>query len=177
MKRIYSIVLMMTVLSMQMRGQTFIDRFEVNAGLNSSTMTWLQSKFGFHAGVRATKNLDKELTKGMYANAGALLSLKGGKMDLGDLGKSAINAYYLDIPVHIGYKYAINDKISVFGEVGPYFDFGLFGNQSCTLLVDDYSLKYEKSTNSSFDVLKRFDFGFGFRVGMDYKKYSTLAFD
>lgn len=151
--------------------QKVIDQFEGDLGMNVSSMTWMDSKVGFHAGVRATKNLDKQIYRGFYVNAGAFLSLKGGKMDLGELAQSTINAYYLDIPVHFGYKYAVNDNLKLFGEVGPYFDFGLFGNQTNKTIADLDGKKYEKESHSAFDTLKRFDFGLGFRLGAEYKRY------
>lgn len=157
--------------------QNLFDRIEVNAGLNSSSMTWTSSKLGFHAGVRATKNLDQQIAKGVYANAGALLSLKGGKMDLGELAEANINAYYLDIPVHIGYRHEVNENIKIWGEVGPYFDFGLFGKQNNRTLAG-LDGRYENESISTFDNFKRFDFGLGFRIGADYQKYTfAIGYD
>ena len=37
------------------------------------------------------------------------------------------NPYYLEVPVRVGYKYAVNDDFSLFGSVGPYMAVGLFG--------------------------------------------------
>lgn len=160
----------MTALSVSSQNQ--FDRVEFNVGLNSSSMTWYSSKLGFHAGARVTKNLDKQVCEGVYANAGALLSLKGGKVDLGELGKSTINACYLDIPIHIGYRHVLNDNIKIWGEVGPYFDFGLFGDQTSRELYSWEGTTYVKETTPSFDILKRFDAGIGFRIGADYQKYT-----
>lgn len=157
--------------------QNVIDQVEVNAGMNISKMKWYDSKIGYHVGLRATKNLDK-LAPGVYGNAGLFLTSKGGKMDLGGLGNSTLSANYLEVPVHFGYKYALNENVKLFGEVGPYFDLGLFGKQKNKTLDfgwDDDDNSYEEESASTFEVLKRFDFGLGLRVGAEYKKF-TLSF-
>lgn len=151
--------------------QNLAGKCEFDFGLNSSSMTWTGSKLGFHAGVRATKNLDSQIGPGFYANAGLFFSLKGGKADLGELAQSTIEAYYLEVPVHIGYKYTVNEDIKLFAEVGPYLDLGLFGNQSSKTIADWEGTKYDKETRPTFDTLRRYDFGLGFRVGAEYKKY------
>ena len=48
-----------------------------------------------------------------------LLSLKGMKVE-----KYTFNPFYLEIPVHIGYKYPITRSVAILGEFGPYFGIG-----------------------------------------------------
>ena len=55
------------------------------------------------------------------------LSLKGCSQDHRILGSIKTNPYYLDIPIHFGYRHSITRKVSVFAEAGPYFSIGLFG--------------------------------------------------
>ena len=45
---------------------------------------------------------------------GALLTLKGAKIDGGSAASIKFNPYYLEIPVHIGYKYAVIKMMLLF---------------------------------------------------------------
>ena len=47
------------------------------------------------------------------------------KFDGGSLASIKFNPYYLEVPVRVGYKYAVNDDFSLFGSVGPYMAVGL----------------------------------------------------
>ena len=78
------------------------------------------SRVGFNAGVRGTYAFQSQ-RKGVYANGAMLLSLKGMKVE-----KYTFNPFYLEIPVHIGYKYPITRSVAIFGEFGPYFGIGLY---------------------------------------------------
>lgn len=152
--------------------------WEGQAGLNLSTIstTGYSSRAGFHVGIRGNMPIPS-LYNGVYVNAGAFLSLKGASVDMGDLGGGKSNAYYLDIPVHMGYKYNINDNFAVFGEFGPYFDFGLFGktNTHGIDLDDDYEFVSGSESHNTFDEFKRFDFGLGLRFGMEFHQKYTFS--
>lgn len=142
---------------------------EVVAGMNLSNLGGIGSKVGFHAGARFELALPS-LAKGVYTNAGLLLTSKGTKWDGGLLmGKATANAYFLELPIHIGYKYTINDNFAIFGEGGPYVGFGLFGKNKTTEF-DGYS-----ETVNTFDTIKRFDVGLGLRVGVEFKKKYSLS--
>ena len=96
---------------------------------------------------------------------------------MGELGNAKTNMNYLEIPIHIGYQYAINDDFSVFGEFGPYFAIGLFGKTDGEEM--DYNDNWEIVSNSvsynTFDEFKRFDFGLGLRFGVEFKQRYTLS--
>lgn len=146
---------------------------EVVAGMNLSNLGGIGSKVGFHAGARFELALPS-LAKGVYTNAGLLLTSKGSKLDLEYYGKATLNAYFLEVPIHIGYKYTINDNFAIFGEGGPYVGFGLFGKYKTT----DYGTPdYEgySETVNTFDSIKRFDVGLGLRVGVEFKKKYSLS--
>lgn len=147
--------------------------WEANAGLNIAKVSspGYSSRAGFHVGVRGKIDLPS-ISNGVYANAGALFSLKGGSVDWGDIASGKCNAYYLDIPVHIGYQHQVNDNFSVFGEFGPYFSFGLFGKTSSSTLDydDDWEMTSASEKHDTFDEFKRFDFGLGFRLGTEIKQ-------
>ena len=102
------------------------------AGMNSSKFSTdgLDSKVGFHVGIKAEKDLP-QIAQGVYLDMAALLSLKGTQIN-GNDASLKFNPYYLEIPIHMGYKYAINDNFAIFGNFGPYFAVGLFGKMKAT---------------------------------------------
>lgn len=130
---------------------------EVEVGMNLSSISEFDSKIGFHMGYRLTIT-PPNLFYGVYINAGAMLSLKGAAYDYGN-----INAYYLEIPVHFGYRYYASKNIALFGEFGPYLGIGLFG-KSTTLRS---YVEEEFDTFSDEVGIARFDYGLGFRAGVE----------
>ena len=150
------------------------------AKFSSSAM---DSKVGFHLGVRAEKDLPA-LSKGLYASASALLSLKGAKIDGGELMDVKYNPWFLEIPIHIGYKFDVSERFSVFGKFGPYFGIGLFGKAKADLLDWDSERGETVGTTEKIKVfgdggLKRFDFGLGIHAGveLDRKWQLSIGYD
>ena len=145
---------------------------EAVAGLNVSVWGGLGDRAGFHVGIRGEYMTP---VKGLYANAAALFSLKGCKQDYGELGAARSDAYYVEFPIHVGYKFAVNDSFAVFGDAGPYLGVGLFGS---THAIGDDNKEYFES-EIVFDEAKRFDFGVGLRVGVEFfKRYSfSVGYD
>jgi len=140
-------------------------RFGVVVGLNDSKLSSIimKSRIGFHAGVKAEFNFNS-IAEGIYLDAAALISLKGGKFDWGDGESSKYNPYYLEVPIRIGYKYAVNDKFSILGNCGPYIGYGIMGKVE--EVSDGVTHRYDIFSN----YLNRFDYGLGFRVGVELKQ-------
>ena len=158
-------------------------KWGVVAGMNVSKLSTagLGNKIGYHVGARAELGLS-QVANGLYLDAAALISAKGAKTDAGDLGGINVNATYLEIPIHVGYKYAVSDNFNVFGSFGPYVGIGLFGKTKVDEL--DYDSSHEL-VNTSYkyntfgDGYKRFDMGLGFNVGVEIQqKYRiSLGYD
>lgn len=176
------VVALTTIMSFSAHSET--PQLEIVAGMNVSNhdASDARSRIGFHAGIRSTFGFPS-VDNGFYVNAAALISLKGCKAD----GITS-NPYYLDIPLHAGYKYAINESVAIFGELGPYFGIGLWGLKNhipTRPKLEDYDdmLEYEddlqgwinkyidgpKNTFSEKGY-KRFDFGLGVRAGIEFSK-------
>ena len=110
------------------------------------------SRIGFRAGFRLEMDAPF-IYEGFFFDGEVALSAKGSKFSstLGDEAVSVISRpYYLEIPIHIGYRYMLNS-----GKVG------LFGEDKVT----EGDVKSKPDSFSS-DGLKRFDFGVGLRGGI-----------
>lgn len=122
---------------------------------------------------------------GTYINGGVDWIMKGAKESIQitpapgiDIdGTEKINGHYLEIPIHVGFRYNIMPELGVFGEVGPYFSFGVGGKHKLTADVDGYR-EYSTSTKTfkkSQDGFQRWDAGMGFRVGAEYNQHYSLS--
>lgn len=74
-------------------------RWGATLGMNSSnfSITGFDSRIGFHAGVKAEVGLP-QFSEGVYLDLGALLTLKGAKIDGGSAASIKFNPYYLVFP-------------------------------------------------------------------------------
>ena len=122
------------------------------------------SRVGFRAGVRMEMDAPF-IYDGFYFDGELALSTKGAKLNTSsddEVMKVISRPYYLEIPLHIGYRYMFGQgKVGVFGSFGPYFGVGIFGTDKVT--VGDVTTKPD---TFSSDGLKRFDFGVGLRAGV-----------
>ena len=122
------------------------------------------SRVGFRAGVRMEMQAPF-IYDGFYFDGELTLSAKGAKLNTSsddEVMKIISRPYYLEIPLHIGYRYMFGQgKVGVFGSFGPYFGVGIFGTNKVT--VGDVTTKPD---TFSSDGLKRFDFGLGLRAGV-----------
>lgn len=143
---------------------------EVVAGLNIADVSKLDSRIGFHVGVVGSYGFSNEFN-GAYANAGALISLKGGQLDYGSILKANLDAYYLEIPIHIGYKHSLSENFAIFGEFGPYIGIGLFGKSK----IESEGESISVDTFSEDGGVKRFDMGLGFKLGVEINKLIPIS--
>lgn len=133
-------------------------RYGVTAGLNTSNYSEgdMDSRIGFHVGVRGEYSFSNSL----YGTASLLFSQKGAKAGEGDY-KVKYNPGYLELPIMVGYRYGFDNGLSIFGETGPYFAYGICGKQK---LGDE---KYDFFE----DGVKKFDAGWGIHAGVEYSKF------
>lgn len=146
-------------------------RYGVTGALNVSSFSMssgglsidTDSRLAFNAGFKM--ELGFSALEGLYMDSGALLSAKGSKytsMADGESADNTVRPHYLEIPIHIGYRYALGGNLKVFGSFGPYFAIGLFGKAEY-----DNGMETLKSDVFGSDGMKRFDFGLGLRGGME----------
>lgn len=95
--------------------------------------------------------------------------------------------HYLEVPVHFGYAYEIDDLFCVLAETGPYLGMRFTGSLRTddTKVTENGVVNTELSGPTNGDMkdyyrkLRRFDVGWGVRAGvMIDKKYElTLSYD
>ncbi len=119
---------------------------------------------------------------GTYINASAAWTMKGAhngsyKLPIPPYGET-INAtynwetHYIQIPIHVGFRYNLSDKLGVYAEFGPYFSLGLSGKQKIKVDVDGY--RDFSDSSSLFDDTQRTDFGLGFLIGGEFENHYSL---
>lgn len=162
-------------------------RLGVTAGANISNMSLkdegyslsCDSKVGFNVGVKAELGLPS-VAEGLFVDAALLYAQKGTKFEE-EGRKEVFNMGYLELPLHIGYKYAINDNFAIFGQVGPYVSYGLDGKMKVDHDGGSYDLNLFKETKDERDTyaapLNRFDAGLSVGIGVEFVKNIQLKFD
>lgn len=180
MKKVLLLMAMLTIGLASINAQDNL-RWGATVGMNSSnfSITGFDSKIGFHAGVKAEVGLP-QISEGVCLDMGALLTLKGAKIDGGSAASIKFNPYYLEIPVHIGYKYAVNENFAIFGNAGPYLAIGLFGKAKAEGdILDEYEFNDNSTNVFGDDAMKRFDFGLGLKAGVEFsQKYQiSIGYD
>lgn len=155
----------------------------VRAGINfsgvSSDSPGDKTKVGFNIGMTADFRLSDEI----YLLTGLEYTVKGAK------GKSFIAAgedgwgqyyddhyyvtsekpAYLQLPLHVGYLWAINRDFRLMFHAGPYIAYGLGGKKDEKWVYDD---RTEKGDTDYFGVgVSKFDWGLGGGVNVEYDRY------
>lgn len=124
----------------------------IKGGYNTSTMSGddRKSKSGFNAGL----TLDVKLPASLAIYSGIEVTSKGMKTKNTD---ASLNATYLQIPIHLGYRINTIPGLGLHFSFGPYFSQGIGGK-----------FKFAGNKIDTFGdsgVLKRSDWGLGVAVG------------
>ncbi len=135
--------------------------FGLKAGLNMSSITETsgsEMKIGYKVGP----TVEFMFAPSMGIQSGLLLSSQGVKYSGGD---SKIDANYLQIPISFVYKYAIAPTTRIYGNAGPYFGYGIFGNSTLIKVID-------VDTFGDTGILERFDAGLTMGIGTEVSKFN-----
>lgn len=162
---------------------------QIFAGMSASKITGfedLDGKIGGTAGIKFEYMLPN--AHGTYINAGLDWVMKGGQKTLSvtypGIGTvdatTSIPTHYVELPIHLGYRYNILPDLGVYADFGPYFSFGVTGNCKYSLDADGSQVaQYENSyaifkKSENRTNFQRWDAGFGFRVGCEYDNRYSL---
>jgi len=125
---------------------------------------------------------------GLYVNAGADWVMKGAQADIQksvpDIvtgqprtieANNTITTNYIQIPIHVGFRYNLSQTLAAYGEFGPYFALGIAGRDKVNIDVDGYR-GYETSERAfrSESGLQRGDAGLGIRLGAEYDGHYSI---
>jgi len=199
-------LLIVTIANAQDKPITFGVKVGANLSNLSGDVEDTKAKFGFNAGV----TLDYALTPNLYLMTGLEFTTKGARYDyeesITEEGetfnlsmKSKINAMYLQLPIHIGYKMDVNESTKITFHAGPYIAYGVGGkfkiddevkvrNGATTITINMKELKKEYGISDAElpmetdtfgdEAFKRFDFGVGLGVGAEFGKIGVgLGYD
>lgn len=176
MKRLVILVLAMFV----MAGQTASAvGFDIRGGANVSGMTFLpvgesQLSLSPHIGYYAGANVDFTIWKGLYVQAGAGLESRGAR-DHDMYSDYFLN--YLEVPLSVGYKFVLDNDLSVFVELGGWGAYGLFGNiRSEGKVYDcfgDFARPLDAGLHAGFGAVLYGHLLFGFRYSYGLVNIAT----
>ncbi len=105
------------------------------------------------------------------------LSHKGAKYDIngGDLKR---NAWFLDMPLDVQFRFKVAEKTNLTVAAGPYIAYGIFGKTKAsgtsggqTVSIDWNTFDDEQVEGETFPGMKRFDAGLNFEAGLEFGKF------
>ena len=155
-------------------GVSFQGLFGMNiSGLRGSE---LNPKLGMNFGIKVEYMLPQ--CYGVFVNAGVNYTMKGARQTVPDPDPEIVKVTticrpcYVEIPLHVGYRYNLTEDMGIYADFGPYFAIGTNGKNR--IRVGEYA---EDVTSKFFDrdVIQRFDMGLGFRVGCEYVNQHSLT--
>lgn len=126
----------------------------VDLGMSNVVGTGDKAGFGYGLGWLAEYNFNPKL----FLQSGI------GFEDIShkeDYIEGTIHAYYLQIPIHVGYRLALKESLAFFVQAGPSLGIGIAGSK----------IQWPGGEMNYFDNMKRFDVGVGGRVGVEIKKF------
>lgn len=149
-----------------------------NLRMDDMAMEAMDPKAGFTVGARLEYLLPE--CRGVFVNGGLEYTMKGARErifttidDMNGLGATAIaRSMYVQLPVHVGYRYDVMDVLGVYADFGPYFAVGTNGKYR--VKYDNFQSDYTTpffGNGDDYLELQRWDFGLGFRVGAEYASH------
>lgn len=140
--------------------------FGVRAGLNIANISIdgikPESKAGFHIGGSYRYLLTERMP--LYLESGLSITQKGFKLDA---ASAKCNAFYVQIPVLVTYKFRVADEIAILPAGGFYYALGIGGK---------FKANGNKADTFGDDgFFKRSDFGMRFGASVEWKRYSFGA--
>ena len=170
------IVLCMALFSVAVNAQDV--RVGVTAGMNYSSPKDCEAKLGFNAGVKGELSLDNDV----FISASLLLNQKGWKSkgyffsETNEARVWHVRPYFLELPIHIGYKFNLGEKTKLFVSGGPFLSYGLFGDSHYTSEIAGNKTKHKIGDTFKEKQQDRFDWGLGASVGIEFcRNYQISA--
>ena len=177
------ILTMLVILSLPVSAQQL--RYGVLGGMNI-TNTSYDSQIGYHFGAKVEMDAPFIREK-VYFEAALMLSQKPLKttadgyiydrenentMNLSNSWKAIPT--YLELPIHVGYRFKVGNDVSLFVKGGPYMALGVFVKVKTWQTID--GAKVHNVKESVFkNHINRFDWGVGLRVGAEFLNHYQIS--
>ncbi|WP_373817229.1 porin family protein [Porphyromonas loveana] len=158
--------------------------FRVDANLSVSNQDSKRNDFTYNTvpnvGVRLGVGAEFQLgSKGFYLAPGLNYSMKGSitkwnrdgiNIEPSYIKEESTRLHYLQLPINIGYRFALSDDFAISFEVGPYAAYGFSGTH-----IQKNSLNDGYHTQVFGDIIggpskTRWDVGAGLGVALHYKR-------
>lgn len=136
-------------------------RMGARANIGLTNLTADDTKAGFGYGIDWV--VENNITSNLYVQSGLGFQSYNFKIDSVD---GNVNATFLQLPIHVGGRYNLNDAAALFVQGGPTLACGIFGS-------DFYGSGGGKV--GYFDSFRRFDLGLGARAGIEFNKLKVSA--
>ncbi len=159
--------------------QSNAQSFGLKAGLNFSNMlnknddVTYSDDYKMNPGFHFGATVDVPLINFLSFESGLFCTTKGMKYELEVMEANitaTTNLFYLDVPLTLKASYGLGG-IKVFGNVGPYFDFGLSGKIKATAEYQGEKTTEKEDVkwgnDEEEDNLKRLDMGLTFGGGVE----------
>jgi len=188
-KLVFGTLLLFICTNMSAQNSPF--RFGVNAGINASNAMISAAETNgssFRVGYQIGATVDYAISEKFSILSGLSFITKGSKIEDLDytdyLGGTPdfthkFEQQYIQLPLYGAYKVNLSDDLAVTFGVGPYFAYGIGGKTKEILNKSTWGdgtsereyKTFEKNDNYLYyKELKRFDFGLGALVSLEYQK-------
>lgn len=169
MRKVTTICLLLLWATLAMAQET---RFGLTAGFVASKPIDYGDHYGFQVGGKAEFPVSKKIPN-LYIAPSLMLTSKGWKNEVyvEEFDRNSnlkCDAYYLDLPILLGFNIFLKGDYKLIMEFGPYLAYGLFGKGE----IEGAGEKYEVD-NVFSSVYKRFDYGFKALVALDIKHWQV----
>jgi len=155
-------------------------KFGFRAGLNlasieveSKSVPDYDNTIGFHIGAI----VDIGISESFYIQPGILFSLKGAEYSENyghEIYDTIFRPCYLEIPLLVSAKIAINESLDIRINVGPYMGLLLYGTSFGTTVEEKYE-NFDYPQDNYSDLIdwpfKHLDFGLVFGTGIEFQNF------
>lgn len=181
MKKTFLFILMMIGLSSLATAQKKVSfKADANIGFSNVDAKWGSTGYDsdMKAGYRIT--LGMEIPVGTYGSTqvyfspGLSILSRGFRMDFKDLSgnSSSMTAspHYAQLPLQVGARWKFGDRMGVSVQVGPYLEYGLFGDIDIDIHAKGVNLQL-KPDYFGEPGFKRFDVGGIVQAAFEYSRF------
>lgn len=127
---------------------------QANFGMTNVLGEGDDASFGYGVGVVVEYNINPNLFLQSGLAYQSIAHTEG-------LIEGTLRGNFLQLPIHIGYRFNLGTTSSIFIQAGPTFGVGLFGS----------TIEWNNGgSDEYFDLMKRFDLGVGGRLGVEFSK-------